>query len=173
MPRPAELKRDRILIAFDNIKIGARGEDAMQQMHEAMSAEAAAEIIGRLERIPYGAWHRKARAIIGVATFFDGLDLLAIAYVIPVIAPLWGLNPQKIGLLISSGFLGQLVGALAFGWIAERFGRMPAMVWSIALFSIMSLACAAAWGFQSFLVLRFLQGIGLGGELPVAASPPR
>jgi MFS transporter, putative metabolite:H+ symporter len=142
----------------------------MQQMHEAMTAEGAAEIIGRLERIPYGAWHRKARAIIGVATFFDGLDLLAIAYVIPVIAPLWGLNPQKIGLLISSGFLGQLVGALAFGWIAERFGRMPAMVWSIALFSIMSLACAGAWDFQSFLALRFLQGIGLGGELPVAAT---
>ncbi len=142
----------------------------MQQMHEAVTAEGAAEIIGRLERIPYGAWHRKARAIIGVATFFDGLDLLAIAYVIPVIAPLWGLNPQKIGLLISSGFLGQFVGALVFGWVAERFGRMPAMVWSIALFSIMSLACAGAWDFQSFLILRFLQGIGLGGELPVAAT---
>ena len=88
---------------------------------------------------------------------------------IPVLAPLWGLNPQKIGLLISSGFLGQLVGALFFGWVAERFGRMPAMVWSIALFSILSLACAASWNFELFLIFRLLQGIGLGGELQVAA----
>jgi MFS transporter, putative metabolite:H+ symporter len=159
------------LIALRQNKGRDGGEETlMQHMHGAVTAEEAAEIIGRLERIPYGAWHRKARAIIGAATFFDGLDLLAVAYVVPVLAPLWGLNPQKIGLLISSGFLGQLVGALVFGWVAERFGRMPAMVWSIALFSIMSLACAAAWGFQSFLVLRFLQGIGLGGELPVAAT---
>jgi putative MFS transporter len=141
-----------------------------QNMHGPVVVEDAAEIIGRLERIPYGPWHRKARAVIGAATFFDGLDLLAVAYVVPVLAPLWGLNPQKIGLLISSGFLGQLVGALVFGWVAEKFGRMPAMVWSIALFSILSLACAASWNFESFLVLRFLQGIGLGGELPVAAT---
>ena len=142
----------------------------LQQMHEPVQLEDAAEIVGRLERIPYGRWHRKARAIIGAATFFDGLDLLAVAYVVPVLAPLWGLNPQKIGLLISAGFFGQLVGALVFGWIAEKFGRMPAMVWSIALFSILSLACAASWNFESFLVFRFLQGIGLGGELPVAAT---
>src|SRR6201993_5105684 len=142
----------------------------LQHMHEPVRLEDAAEIVGRLERIPYGPWHRKARTIIGAATFFDGLDLLAVAYVVPVLAPLWGLNPQKIGLLISSGFLGQLVGALFFGWVAERFGRMPAMVWSIALFSILSLACAASWNFESFLVFRFLQGIGLGGELPVAAT---
>ena len=90
----------------------------LQHMHEPVRLEDAAEIIGRLERIPYGPWHRKARAIIGAATFFDGLDLLAVAYVVPLLAPLWGLNPQKIGLLISSGFLGQLVGALLF-----RVGR--------------------------------------------------
>jgi MFS transporter, putative metabolite:H+ symporter len=157
--------------AFGRTKDLHTGETLMQQnMHGPVVAGDAGEIIGRLERIPYGPWHRKARAIIGAATFFDGLDLLAVAYVVPVLAPLWGLNPQKIGLLISSGFLGQLVGALVFGWVAEKFGRMPAMVWSIALFSILSLACAAAWDFESFLILRFLQGIGLGGELPVAAT---
>src|SRR5947208_12749885 len=57
----------------------------------------------------------------------------------------------------------------AVGWIAERYGRMKAMVGSIALFALMSLACAFAWDYGSLLVLRTIQGIGLGGEVPVAA----
>src|SRR5260221_12389261 len=91
------------------------------------------------------------------------------ASVLPVIVPLWRLPPPQIGLMISAGFLGQLLGALLFGWIAERYGRMTAMVWSIALFAEMSLACALARDYNSLPVLRTIQGIGLGGEVPVAA----
>jgi putative MFS transporter len=82
---------------------------------------------------------------------------------------MWKLTPPQIGLLISAGFLGQLVGALFFGWIAERYGRVTGMVWSIATFAIMSLVCAAAWNYESFLVFRLIQGFGLGGEVPIAA----
>ncbi|MBM3607402.1 MAG: MFS transporter, partial [Alphaproteobacteria bacterium] len=63
-----------------------------------------------------------------------------------------------------------MIGALFFGWLAERYGRMPAMIWSIALFAVMSLACAQAWDYNSLLVFRFIQGIGLGGEVPIAAT---
>jgi MFS transporter, putative metabolite:H+ symporter len=127
------------------------------------------DIVARLERLPTSWWQVKARIIVGVATFFDAFDALAIASVLPVIVPLWKLTPPQIGLMISAGFLGQLLGALLFGWIAERYGRMTAMVWSIALFAVMSLACAFAWDYGSLLVLRTIQGIGLGGEVPVAA----
>src|SRR6266851_2078600 len=127
------------------------------------------DIVARLERLPTSWWQVKARIIVGVATFFDAFDALAIASVLPVIVPLWKLTPPQIGFLISAGFLGQLLGALAFGWIAERYGRMTAMVWSIALFAVMSLVCAFAWDYDSLLVFRTIQGIGLGGEVPVAA----
>ena len=93
------------------------------------------DIVARLERLPTSWWQVKARIIVGVATFFDAFDALAIASVLPVIVPLWKLTPPQIGLMISAGFLGQLLGALLFGWIAERYGRMRAMVWSIALFA--------------------------------------
>ncbi len=46
---------------------------------------------------------------------------------------------------------------------------MHAMVWSIATFAVMSFVCAFAWDYQSLLVFRLIQGIGLGGEVPVAA----
>src|SRR5258705_5360484 len=127
------------------------------------------DIVARLERLPTSWWQVKARIIVGVATFFDAFDALAIASVLPVIVPLWKLTPPEIGVMISAGFLGQLLGALLFGWIAERYGRMNAMVGSIALFAVMSLACALAWDSRSLLVLRTIQGIGLGGEVPVAA----
>jgi putative MFS transporter len=126
-------------------------------------------IVARLERLPTSWWHVKARIIVGVATFFDAFDALAIASVLPVIVPLWKLAPAQIGFMISAGFLGQLAGALLFGFIAERYGRMPAMIWSIALFGLMSLVCAFAWDYNSLLVFRTIQGIGLGGEVPVAA----
>src|SRR6266481_8910743 len=103
------------------------------------------KIVARLERLPTSWWQVQTRIIVGVATFFDAFDALAIASILPVIVPLWKLAPQQIGLMISAGFAGQLVGAMLFGFIAERFGRMTAMIWSIALFAVMSLVCALAW----------------------------
>ena len=127
------------------------------------------DVVARIERLPTSWWQVKARIIVGVATFFDAFDALAIASILPVIVPLWKLAPQQIGFMISAGFAGQLVGALLFGWIAERYGRMTAMIWSIALFAVMSLVCAFAWDYNSLLVFRTIQGIGLGGEVPIAA----
>src|SRR5215470_12838557 len=118
------------------------------------------DIVARLERLPTSWWQVKARIIVGVATFFDAFDALVIASILPVIVPLWKLTPPQIGLMISAGFAGQLLGALLFGFMAERYGRMPAMIWSIALFAVMSLVCAFAWDYNSLLALRTVQGIG-------------
>ncbi len=135
-------------------------------------AEAVTEqsIVARIERMPFGWWQIRARLIVGTATFFDGFDLIAIASALPVLRTEWGLSPADIGPLISIGFVGQLIGALAFAWVAERYGRLRALAWSVAIFSVMSLVCAAADGYWSLLVARFLQGIGIGGEIPVAAT---
>src|SRR5229473_6218113 len=104
-------------------------------MGSAAPAGTVDNVVARIERLPTSWWQVKTRIIVGVATFFDAFDALAIATVLPVLAPLWKLTPPQIGILISAGFLGQLVGALLFGWVAERFGRMTAMVWSIAIFA--------------------------------------
>ena len=128
------------------------------------------QIAARIERLPLSTWHLKLRVVMGVATFFDAFDALAIAYVLPVLIGLWKLAPGQIGLLISTGFAGQLVGALAFGWWAERVGRVRAATWSVAIFSVFSVVCALSWSYESLLWLRFIQGLGLGGEVPVAAA---
>jgi putative MFS transporter len=106
----------------------------------------------------------------GSATFFDAFDVLAIAYVLPSLIGIWKLAPRTIGVLISSSFIGQIVGALFFGWLAERIGRLRCAKLTIALYSLMSLLCAVSWNIPSLLLFRTIQGIGLGGEVPVAAA---
>ena len=128
------------------------------------------EIIARLERLPLSLWQVKTRIVVGTATFFDAFDALAIAYILPAIIPLWHLAPADVGWLISTGYVGQLIGALAGGWLAERFGRRPVIFAAILWFGLLSIACAFAWSYQSLLVLRALQGLGLGAEVPVAAT---
>lgn len=129
-----------------------------------------AHIAARIERLPFSRWHVKVRVIMGVATFFDAFDALAIAYVLPVLIPLWKLAPAQIGLLISIGFAGQLIGAILFGWLAERLGRVRVATWTIGIFSVFSLACALSWDYPSMLIFRFVQGLGLGGQVPIAAA---
>ena len=129
-----------------------------------------ANIVARIERLPVTGWHVKARIIVGFATFFDAYDALTIAYVLPVLIGMWHIEQSQVGVLIGAGNFGQLIGALCFGWLADRIGRLRALTLGIALFSLGSLACIFATDFNTLFTLRTLEGIGLGGEVPVAAA---
>jgi len=137
----------------------------------ARSAKAdAPTLLARLESIPFSRWHLRARIIVGSATFFDAFDALSLAFVLPVLVRLWAITPAQIGWLIAIGYLGQFVGALVFGAFAERHGRIRSVAGATALMSVMSIACALAGNFGTLLTLRLIQGIGVGGEMPVAAT---
>ncbi|MGH9257310.1 MAG: MFS transporter [Vicinamibacterales bacterium] len=129
----------------------------------------AAALVARLERVPFSRWHLRARIVMGSATFFDAFDALSLAFVLPVLVPLWGISAVQIGWLIAIGYLGQFAGALLFGALAERYGRVRSAAGATALMSVMSLACALAGNLPALLALRLVQGIGVGGEMPVAA----
>jgi len=127
-------------------------------------------VSARIERMPMTSWYRRIMLAVGMAGFFDAFDALTIAFVLPVLIPLWHIGPGQIGALISIGYAGQLIGALGFSWLAERQGRLPVLRWTIALIGLFSLGCAGAWSYQSLFWLRFLQGLGLGAEVPIAAT---
>jgi len=127
-------------------------------------------VLARIERLPLSSWQVRTRIVVGTATFFDAFDALTIAYVLPAIGPLWHLDFADVTWLISAGYVGQLVGAMIGGSLAERVGRRPVVVVSVLWFGLLSLACGFAWSYQSLVVLRLLQGLGLGAEVPVAAT---
>jgi len=133
------------------------------------SEDAAAALIVRMEQVPTSRWYVRARIVMGSATFFDAFNALSIAFVLPILVPLWHITAPEIGFIIGASYVGQIIGALAFSWAAERYGRVPCAAAATAIYAIMSLACAGAWSFSALLICRFIQGIGVGGEMPVAA----
>lgn len=134
------------------------------------SGDSRFRISARIERLPISAWHTRVRLIVGFVWFFDAFDALAIAYVLPVLVGLWKLSPSEIAGLISAGFAGQAVGSVLFGYLSERIGRIPAIVWTMLLFASMGVLCALCWNFPTLASVRFAQGIGLGGAVPVMLS---
>ena len=146
------------------------GENAMTDIAGSSARGDMRHVVARLERLPYCSWHLKMRLIICTAWFFDAFDSIAIAYVLPPLIGQWHLTPPQIGSLIGIGFGGQLVGAIGFGWIAEHWGRRNAMLATLLIFSLGALACAAAPSYEVLWWLRFIQGIGLGGEIPLMAA---
>jgi len=137
---------------------------------EGAARTANAELVARLERLPVTRRLTLIRVIVGSATFFDAYTVLAIAFAMPELVDAWNLSDSQVGLILSAGYLGQLVGALFFGWLAERIGRLRTLFITIVLFVSMDIACLFAFSGTSMMLFRFVQGIGTGGEVPVASA---
>jgi len=129
-----------------------------------------AELVARLERLPVTPRLLLIRVIVGIATFFDGYTVLAIAFAMPSLVSEWKLSPTEVGMILSAGYVGQLFGAVIFGSMAEKYGRLKILFVTIMLFVAMDVACLFAWSGVSMIVFRFLQGVGTGGEVPVASA---
>jgi putative MFS transporter len=95
-------------------------------------------LLARLERLPMSRSLILMRVIVGFATLFDGFETLAIAFVMPVLIQEWHLSPAEVGGIISIGYIGQLIGALLFGWLAERWGRLNCLIITVSIFALPS-----------------------------------
>jgi AAHS family 4-hydroxybenzoate transporter-like MFS transporter len=96
----------------------------------------------------------------------DGFDTQALAYVAPSIASEWKLSPGVFGPIFAAVLLGSMVGAFTFGYLADRFGRKRTLVLCMIVFGALNIGSAYAASIESFTLLRFLCGIGLGGAIP-------
>src|SRR5260370_3685523 len=80
------------------------------------------------------------RIIGGIATFFDAYTVLAIAFAMPQLVSEWKLTPTEVGMIISADYIGQLFGAVLFGSLAERIGRLKTLFITIVLLASMDFA---------------------------------
>jgi len=127
-------------------------------------------IVARVERLPISSWHHRVRVVLGIAAFFSAFNAVATALAAPVLLGIWHISPVMIGLLISCEFTGQLIGATSFGWVGERCGRIFTTKLTLLIISVFGFASALSWGYASLLGFRFIQGMGMGGETPVAST---
>ncbi len=101
---------------------------------------------------------------------FDAMDIGVLSFVLVALAGEWGLTQGQVGAVISIGLFGMFVGAAASGVLADRYGRRAILIVTLLVYSIATGLTALAWGYGALLVLRFVTGLGLGGELPVAST---
>ena len=98
-----------------------------------------------------------------IAYLYDSLDLQILAICMPVIIVSLKISLADAGLLASATMIGTLLGGIWFGWLAENHGRKKAAVIALVEFGLFTLLVYWVDSWWQLMVLRFLQGIGVGG----------
>lgn len=113
---------------------------------------------------------RRLLSIAGLGWMFDAMDVGILSFIIAALHKDWGLSTQEMGWIGSINSIGMAVGAFIFGLMSDRIGRKNVFIITLLLFSIGSGLSAFATSLTIFMILRFIIGMGLGGELPVAST---
>jgi len=103
-----------------------------------------------------------------LVTLFDGLDMMMMAFTAPYMQEELLLDDVHIGNAFSAGTLGMVVGGLIFTYVGDRIGRRPTIIFCTMAFGILTFLTGFATNYEALLALRFLDGLAIGGALPLA-----
>lgn len=124
----------------------------------------------RLDRLPFTGRHRRLLGAYGIGWALDAMDVGLISFIIAALGVHWGIGKGEASLVASAGFLGMAIGAVVGGLLADRLGRRAVVVITLLVFGLATGASALSVGLVMLVVLRFVVGLGLGAELPVAST---
>ena len=124
----------------------------------------------RLDRLPFTREHGRLVVGSGLGWALDAMDVGLISFVMAALAVQWSLTPTELSWIGSIGFVGMALGATLGGLLADRFGRRQVFALTLLVFGLATGAAALSWSVAALLVFRFLIGLGLGAELPVAST---
>jgi len=118
----------------------------------------------RLDRLPIGTFHRRVLWLVGMGMFFDSFDnTLSSAVLAAMLSSHWS-TLQMNSVFMSATFAGLTIGAALAGWLSDRYGRLFAYQFNLAIFGVMALASAFAPSMEWLIAIRFVMGIGMGAE---------
>ncbi|WP_432493984.1 MFS transporter [Kineococcus auxinigenes] len=124
----------------------------------------------RLDDLPFTRRHRRLLVGSGIGWALDAFDVGLVAYVLLALRVQWDLTAGESSWIASIGFVGMAIGASLGGLLADRLGRRQVFALTLLVYGIASGAAALSWSLGALLVFRFLVGLGLGAELPVAST---
>jgi benzoate transport len=120
------------------------------------------------ERVtPYG---RKAVFAATLGYAMDGFDLQILGFALPAIIVSLNLSTTEAGSLATITLIGTVVGAMIFGTLADRYGRVKMLTYSIILFAVFTALTALSQGFVEMAIFRFIAGAGIGGEFGIGMA---
>jgi MFS transporter, AAHS family, 4-hydroxybenzoate transporter len=123
-----------------------------------------------IDERPLGRYQILVMILCFLTVAIDGIDIGLAAYIAPSVRAEWGLTVTQLAPIFLSGLIGMMLGSLIFGPIADRYGRRPVMLASVACFGVATLASLAATNVAELSALRVLAGIGIGGATPTAVT---
>ncbi|MGY1742741.1 MULTISPECIES: MFS transporter [unclassified Blastococcus] len=124
----------------------------------------------RLDRLPFTREHGRLVGGSGIGWALDAMDVGLISFVMAALREQWSLSSTELSWIGSIGFVGMALGATLGGLLADRFGRRQVFALTLLVFGVATGAAALSWSVGALLVFRFLIGLGLGAELPVAST---
>jgi MFS transporter, SP family, arabinose:H+ symporter len=104
-----------------------------------------------------------------LAGFLFGFDTVVISGAEQKIQSLWGLSAGMHGFAMGSALYGTVLGSLLGGWPTDRFGRRATLLWIGVFYVLSAVGCGFAWDVTSFIVARFIGGVGIG--ISTVAAP--
>ena len=125
------------------------------------------EIRSHLQTKPMNWFQIVAVTICVLISFIDGFDVLAIAYVSPIIAEQWQLSGNQLGSLFSAALLGMVIGALFISPLADRFGRRAIILICLIILSLGMFCSGLSSNYNMLLISRLFTGFGMGAILPL------
>jgi MFS family permease len=108
--------------------------------------------------------HYSILALSFAGWLFDFYDLVLFSFLLVPIGKDLSLSDTDLSLLLGATLGATALGGVAFGFLADRFGRKPVLSATILTYSLGSLLCGFAPGPGALLVFRVLTGLGIGGE---------
>ena len=124
----------------------------------------------RLDRLPVTSKHKKLLVGSGVGWALDAMDVGLISFIMAALAVHWNLESTQTSWIATAGFVGMALGASLGGLLADKFGRRHVFALTLLVYGLATGASALATGLAVLIALRFIVGLGLGAELPVAST---
>ncbi|GAA1738073.1 MFS transporter [Brachybacterium phenoliresistens] len=124
----------------------------------------------RLDALPLSPRHRRMLGASGIGWALDAMDVGLVSFVIAALAVHWDLTAGERSLIASVGFAGMAIGAVLGGLLADRIGRRQVFALTLLVYGLATGASALSTGLVMLVALRFVVGLGLGAELPVAST---
>src|ERR1700733_10638806 len=100
----------------------------------------------------------------GLGGLLFGFDTVVISGAIDALVKLYGLSPHEKGFTVAIGLIGTVIGALSAGTVGQKLGSRETLRITALLYIVSAAGCGLAWGWSSFLVFRFIGGLGIGAS---------
>lgn len=114
--------------------------------------------------------HAHAVAASFLGWMLDAFDFFVVVFLVDTLAAQFHVSKAQLVLTITATLAMRPVGAVVFGLLADRYGRRRPLMANVIFFSVVELLCGFSPNYTTFLVLRTIYGIGMGGEWGVGAS---